>query len=93
MSKVILEGYILVPSSQLEQIKVSLKKHIQLTRQEPGCLVFEVVQDDTEPRRFSVYEEFESEQAFNAHQQRVKQSEWGKDTVDVERHYTIKIME
>ncbi|GAM65295.1 arginase [Vibrio ishigakensis] len=56
-------------------------------------MVFEVVQDDTEPRRFSVYEEFESEQAFNAHQQRVKQSEWGKDTVDVERHYTIKIME
>ncbi|WP_261837175.1 putative quinol monooxygenase [Vibrio ishigakensis] len=93
MSKVILEGYILVPGSQLEQIKVSLKKHIQLTRQEPGCLVFEVTQDDIEPTRFRVYEEFESEQAFNAHQQRVKQSKWGKDTVDVERHYTIKIME
>ncbi|GAM55506.1 arginase [Vibrio ishigakensis] len=56
-------------------------------------MVFEVTQDDIEPTRFRVYEEFESEQAFNAHQQRVKQSKWGKDTVDVERHYTIKIME
>lgn len=93
MTKVILKGHILVPVTQLEQIKVSLKKHIELTRQEPGCLVFEVVQDRTEPARFSVYEEFESKEAFFAHQIRVKQSQWGKDTLDVERHYTVTGME
>ncbi|WP_421241904.1 putative quinol monooxygenase [Aeromonas enteropelogenes] len=89
MSKVILKGFIIVPPSALAQVKDELAKHIQLTRTEPGCLVFEVIQDSANPCRFDVYEEFVDKLAFQAHQTRVKSSYWGEITVNVERHYTV----
>ncbi|MBL0520952.1 putative quinol monooxygenase [Aeromonas enteropelogenes] len=89
MSKVILKGFIIVPPSDLAQVKDELARHIQLTRAEPGCLVFEVIQDRTNPCRFDVHEEFVDKIDFEAHQARVSLSYWGEVTVHVERHYTV----
>ncbi|MEL3923339.1 antibiotic biosynthesis monooxygenase [Aeromonas enteropelogenes] len=80
MNKVTLKGYIIVSSSDLKAIKGELARHIQLTRTEPGCLVFEVIQDSANPCRFDVYEEFVDNIAFQAHQARVKSSYWGEIT-------------
>lgn len=44
MSKLILEGYIVVPNSDLAQVLAELPAHIELTRNEAGCLCFEVSQ-------------------------------------------------
>ncbi|WP_421187965.1 putative quinol monooxygenase [Aeromonas enteropelogenes] len=93
MSKVTLKGFIIVPPSDLAQVKDELARHIQLTRAEPGCLVFEVIQDSANPCRFDVYEEFVDNIAFQAHQARVKSSYWGEITANVERHYTVTISE
>ncbi|RXJ74318.1 antibiotic biosynthesis monooxygenase [Veronia nyctiphanis] len=90
MAKVTLSGYIIVPEHELEKIQHALVTHITLTREEPGCIKFIVVQDDSHMHRFNVYEEFESEDAFDAHQDRVKNSDWGKIARNVERHYTIE---
>ncbi len=87
MAKVILEGYVLVADSDLSAIKGTLPKHIQLTRQEEGCLKFEVSQDIENKNRFNVYEEFRSEDAFKFHQQRASQSEWGQVSARLEKHY------
>ncbi|MCF5873493.1 putative quinol monooxygenase [Aeromonas veronii] len=89
MRKVILKGFIIVPFIDLSLVKFELKRHIQLTRAETGCLIFEVTQDPLNPCRFDVYEEFVDEAAFQAHQARVKSSRWGEITVNVERHYTV----
>ena len=89
MSKVILQGYILVPDSDLEDVEAALPEHIRLTQQEAGCLVFEVARDETKPNRFNVFEEFVDRDAFDRHQQRVQESRWGKITVNVSRHYEI----
>ncbi|MFP6847979.1 MAG: antibiotic biosynthesis monooxygenase [Pseudomonas sp.] len=89
MSKVILEGFIVVPEADLKQIKEELPTHIELTRNEPGCMVFHVEQSATDVQRFAVYEEFDSEAAFEQHQARVAGSRWGSVTKDVQRHYTI----
>ncbi|XQW88447.1 putative quinol monooxygenase [Aeromonas veronii] len=59
-------------------VKDELDNHIQLTRAESGCLIFEVTQDLLNPCRFDVYEEFVDEAAFQVHQARVKSSRWGK---------------
>lgn len=90
MSKVILSGYILVPDADLAVVEAELPRHIENTRQESGCLVFEVVRDEANPNRFEVYEEFTDQRAFEHHQQRVGRSRWGQVTSNVARHYQIE---
>ena len=93
MSKVILEGYILVPNEDLKAVNEELVNHAALTLQEDGCLVFEVFQSAESLNKFSVYEEFTSQAAFEFHQARVKESTWGSVSKNAKRHYTITILE
>ena len=77
MGKVILSGYIDIPENELEVVTTALDKHIELTRNEAGCLIFEVTQSSELSTRFTVYEEFTDKAAFESHQARVKTSDWG----------------
>ncbi len=90
MAKVKLSGFIIVPEHDLEVVVSELPNHIQLTRNEPGCLSFHVSQSDADPRRFEVTEEFASRAAFEHHQARIKTSRWGEVTGNVARHYEIE---
>ena len=89
MGKVILEGYILVRNNDLNAVTAALAGHIKLTRQEQGCLLFEVTQDNDNKNCFNVYEVFSNQTAFEFHQARVRHSVWGTITKDVERHYQV----
>ncbi len=89
MPKVVLEGHILIPDGDLSAVMAALPIHIQLTRQEEGCLRFEVTQSLTAENVFSVYEEFVDWAAFEAHQRRVSSSNWGKVTLEAQRHYQV----
>jgi len=89
LSKVILKGYILVPDTDLEIVRAELIVHAKLTKEESGCLIFEVTPDIGNPNKFNVYEEFVDQIAFDKHQSRVKSSNWGKVTKQVERNYEI----
>ena len=89
MEKIILQGYIIVSDIDLPIIKNELLIHEKLTRQESGCLIFQVSQDHINPNQFNVYEEFTDQEAFDDHQLRVKNSNWGKVTTNIERHYQI----
>ncbi|PXA72896.1 putative quinol monooxygenase [Vibrio sp. 11986-1-5] len=89
MSKVTLKGFILVPESDLELVKNELVNHKRLTLEEAGCITFSVTENSENPLRFDVYEEFTDKAAFEHHQKRVKASNWGKVTVNVERYYEI----
>ena len=73
MAKVILTGHIIVPDADIAAVKIELINHIALTRQESGCLVFEVSQDTENRNRFNVYEEFSDRTSFASHQDRVRQ--------------------
>ncbi len=89
MANIILSGFILVPEADLDIVTLALLEHTRLTRQEPGCICFEVKPNQDNPLRFDVYEEFVDQAAFDLHQQRVKASHWGTVTVNVSRHYQI----
>jgi quinol monooxygenase YgiN len=89
LTKVILQGFIIVPDSDLEQVKQELVTHKQLTLKEPGCLLFNVTPDETDTHKFNVYEEFVNQAAFDYHQKRVSSSVWGKVTTNVKRHYQL----
>jgi len=89
LSKVILQGYVIVADADLADVKRGLVSHVKLTRQEEGCLVFDVYQDTENMNRFNVYEEFTSQKAFELHQQRLSNTEWGKVSTKLEKHYKM----
>ncbi len=66
-----------------------LPRHTELTRAESGCLEFSVVQTD-DPRVWQVDERFTGTAAFETHQRRVADSEWGRATKHIERDYTLR---
>lgn len=88
-SEVRLSGFLRCASDEEVSIVVEdLPRHIELTRAEPGCLSFEVVQTE-DPRVWSVAERFAGPDAFRAHQARVASSDWGRSTRGIQRDYTI----
>ena len=74
-------------------VKQALVEHIELTRKEKGCLIFNVIQDNENTHRFNVYEEFTNKNAFELHQQRVKKTKWGKLMTNIERHYQMRTLD
>lgn len=86
----VLKGFVIVPSEDLDVVRKELPIHIENTRQEKGCLIFSVIQDQEDKNRFNVHEEFHDEESFLYHQDRVKNSHWGKVSANIKRHYRVK---
>ncbi|MBD8064650.1 antibiotic biosynthesis monooxygenase [Devosia sp. PTR5] len=74
--------------AECDAVRQYLPEHIRLTRQEPGCLSFEVAQS-SDPLVWTVKELFLDRAAFDAHQVRTKGSEWASQTATIRRDYTI----
>jgi quinol monooxygenase YgiN len=89
MSEVTLVGYIIVPDNELETMLAELPNHIQLSRQEEGCILFKVNQSPDNKQRFDVMEIFTDRNSFEKHQERVQSSYWGQVTRNITRHYQI----
>jgi len=89
MTKVTVTGTLTVDESELTEIRSALNVHMELTRAEPGCIVFEVVDDPEQIGRFNVYEEFVDRNAFEKHQARTNDSDWAIASRNVERSFEI----
>ncbi|MBU2864856.1 antibiotic biosynthesis monooxygenase [Reinekea forsetii] len=89
MPKVRLTGHIMIPTQSLAAVLEHLSLHLALTRSEPGCLKFNVNQDENEPCKLLVEEVFIDSAAFEAHQCRTQNSAWYEITKDFDRHYRI----
>ncbi len=82
-----LEGHIDVPADRIAQVSYALKEHIKLTREEAGCLFFNVDACEKVEGRFLVSEAFVDEAAFKFHQTRAGASSWAEASKDVPRDY------
>lgn len=92
MAKVYLDGLLIAHSAaEHALVDLYLDDHITLTRAEPGCLKFEVTEDPNDRNKWHVSEIFETEDAFEAHQTRVKSSEWGKISTPLERRFKKRV--
>jgi len=89
LNTVWVSGIMKVSKADFENIKQALPNHIRLSREEPGCVVFKVWQDEAWPRKFHVLESFESPEAFQKHQERIMNSEWGLVSRNAVRDYDI----
>lgn len=87
--QIVLTGYLDVPGDRLAAVSAALPAHIALTREEPGCLAFDVTPDPEIPGRFNVAERFASRADFDAHQARMASSPWANVTEGIPRHYQI----
>ncbi|MDO5613484.1 MAG: GNAT family N-acetyltransferase [Paracoccus sp. (in: a-proteobacteria)] len=63
-----------------------LPDHITASRAEPGCLRFDLAQDD-DPMIWHLNELFADEAAFAAHQSRTQASPWGQDSTAIRRDF------
>lgn len=86
---VILTGHIDVPEERRAAVAAALPEHVRLTRAEPGCLFFEVEPDGAVSGRYRVSERFADRTAFEAHQARVRGSDWGRISEGIPRSYHI----
>ena len=89
MSTVILQGYIIVPDSDLDAVVAELPNHTRLTLAEPGCKAFRITRAADNPNRFDVYEEFVDPAAFEAHKQRMRNTTWAAAAKSAARHYEV----
>jgi len=90
MSKLTLTGFLICRClEEADRVSELLADHIRLTRAEPGCLSFEVFRSHSDPVRFAVREIFRDRAAFEAHQNRAKDTIWARATQAIPREYQI----
>lgn len=76
----------------VELVRRHLPEHLRLTREEPGCISFEVSETD-DPLIWQVEELFADRAAFDFHQRRTRASEWFMATSAIPRDYEITTLE
>lgn len=65
-------GYVVVAEFRVrdgtaEDFAANMRRHAERSRGEPGCRLFEVAQDHTDPNWFVLYERYDDEAAYIAH--------------------------
>ena len=93
MGTVVLIGHMDVPARQYAQVSAALEWHKKLTREEPGCIIFNVDPCPDVKHRLLVSEKFIDQAAFDAHQTRAGASPWAEVTRGIPREYKIKVVE
>lgn len=58
-----------IKPENLDVFMQKLAANAAAARKEPGCLAFEVLADPNDPARVMLYEVYESQAAFQAHQE------------------------
>lgn len=87
-----LKGTIRIPFPDQLGAAPLLEAHIRETRDEPGCLHFDVTRDEGDPEVYHVHEVFSNRASFDRHQETVKNRPWGKFSAEFERHYSLEEM-
>lgn len=83
----IMGGYVIAPEDDLPNILSEMPKHIALSRAEPGCVRFDLWQDDIDPMKLHMIEIFKDLNAAEFHRDRMKHTNWKKAAANIERDY------
>lgn len=66
-TKLTIIGQIYAQSDQIDFVKSELKKLIDITRAEAGCIQYDLHQDNDNPAHFLFYENWDSRELWQAH--------------------------
>jgi quinol monooxygenase YgiN len=64
---VVLEVHLEAAPGREKELEEHLSALLAPTREEPGCLAYELQNDSEDPRRFLFYEKFKDQAALDAH--------------------------
>ena len=67
MAALIVVANITAKAEQIHRVKAALKKLVDVTRTENGCLQYDLHQDNESPEHFMFYEKWESRELWQAH--------------------------
>ena len=67
MSKLTIVANIHAAADQIALVKSELEKLVPITRAEPGCLQYDLHQDNDNPAHFLFYENWESRELWQTH--------------------------
>ena len=87
MTVIRLTGTLRCAPAEADTVRAALPRHLRLTRDEPGCMAFDVT--ETAPCVFSVSERFADRAAFEAHQVRTRASDWWRVTGHMTRDFRL----
>lgn len=79
-------------AEEADLVRQYLPEHKKLTREETGCVSFEVT-ETADPLIWKVEELFTNQATFDAHQKRTRASVWGRETSAIAREYEISEVE
>lgn len=92
MSLIHLQGQLICTTPEDRRVVLAhLPQHMRLTLREPGCLFFDITQDEAEPNIWHVNEGFATRAHFEAHQARMQASDWGRATLRIKRRYQMEV--
>ncbi len=74
--------HVWVKKGHIEDFKDASVKNHKESIKEPGNLRFDVLQDDSDPAKFVLYEAYESENAATAHKETTHYLEWRETVAD-----------
>ena len=77
---------------QVELVKAELIKLIELTRQEEGCLQYDLHQDNERPEIFVFYENWQSRELWQAHMNNEHLKEYMVNTQGAVAGFTLNEM-
>lgn len=90
MPRVHVTGFLICRSlEESDRAAAALPEHTRLSRDEPGCLKFEVIRSAVDPCRFALQETFRSPEDFDVHQARTRASDWWTATQHIPREFKI----
>ena len=85
-----LRGHLICQSAEeAAAVRWHLPQHIAASRNEPGCLSFDVTPTD-DPLMFEVMETFRTRADFDAHQARTRASPWFDATRQILRDFRVE---
>lgn len=90
-------GLVVVDGHSADQVKRALFQLQQATAEEQGCIVFEVLQHNNEPNKFTLWERWVDQGALDAHFEASHTLDYLKhgytDVVYIEKLHTIGAVE
>jgi autoinducer 2-degrading protein len=73
---------VFVKEEKVDAFVEAILENARQTRQEPGNVRFDVLQCRDDPARFMLYEVYDSEEGFKAHQQTEHYMKWRETVAD-----------
>lgn len=76
-------------AEEADLVRLHLPEHIRLSREEPGCLSFNV-EPTEDPLVWRLDESFTDRAAFKAHGERMRSSAWYAVTAGLARNFDVR---